>query len=178
MSKKIIVAGAGHGGLTAAALLAKAGFDVTIYERNEEGKLGYDWTDIFDPKALDVVGCPRPEEVGLPWEWKIDMTFYGPNTTPDKKIRQRVPNDPNEMEIKMERSDIYKLLIDFAVKNGAKIEYGVKINGPLMAGDRVIGITTDKGDFFADMVIDAAGAESVIRTKLPDCLGIQKHPNW
>ena len=67
MSRKIIVAGAGHGGLTAAALLAKAGFDVTIYERNEEGKLGYDWTDIFDPKALDVVGCPRPEEVGLPW---------------------------------------------------------------------------------------------------------------
>ena len=45
MSRKIIVAGAGHGGLTAAALLAKAGFDVTIYERNEEGKLGYDWTD-------------------------------------------------------------------------------------------------------------------------------------
>ncbi|MBQ3051771.1 MAG: NAD(P)-binding protein, partial [Clostridia bacterium] len=37
MSKTIIVAGAGHGGLTAAALLAKAGFDVTIYERNEEG---------------------------------------------------------------------------------------------------------------------------------------------
>ncbi|MBO6153174.1 MAG: NAD(P)-binding protein [Clostridiales bacterium] len=178
MSRKIIVAGAGHGGLTAAALLAKAGFDVTIYERNEEGKLGYDWTDIFDPKALDVVGCPRPEEVGLPWEWKIDMTFYGPNTTPDKKIRQRVPNDPNEMEIKMERSDIYKLLIDFAVNNGAKIEYGVKINGPVMAGDRVIGISTDKGDFLADMVIDAAGAESVIRTKLPDCLGIQKHPNW
>ncbi len=178
MSKKIIVAGAGHGGLTAAALLAKAGFDVTIYERSEEGKCGYDWTDIFDPKALDVVGCPRPEEVGLPWEWKIDMTFFGPNTTDEHKIRQRVPNDPNEMEIKMERSDIYKLLIDFATDNGAKIEYGVKINGPLLAGDRVIGITTDKGDFYADMVIDAAGAESPIRTKLPDCLGIQKHPNW
>ena len=178
MSKKIIVAGAGHGGLTAAALLAKAGFDVTIYERCEEGKCGYDWTDIFDPKALDVVGCPRPEEVGLPWEWKIDMTFFGPNTTDDKKIRQRVPNDPNEMEIKMERSDIYKLLIDFATGNGAKIEYGVNITGPLMAGDRVIGIATDKGEFYGDMVIDAAGAESPIRTKLPDCLGIQKHPNW
>lgn len=178
MGKKIIVAGAGHGGLTAAAQLAKNGYDVTVYERGEEGRLGYDWTDIFDPKALDVVGCPRPEQVGLPWEWKIDMTFFGPNTTPDKKIRQRVPNDPNEMEIKMERSDIYKLLIDFATGNGVKIEYGVKINGPIMAGDRVIGITTDKGDFYGDMVIDAAGAESPIRTKLPDVLGIQKHPNW
>lgn len=178
MGKKIIVAGAGHGGLTAAALLAKNGYDVTVYERGEEGKLGYDWTDIFDPKALDVVGCPRPEQVGLPWEWKIDMTFYGPHTTPDKKIRQRVPNDPNEMEIKMERSDIYKLLIDFATGNGVKIEYGVKINGPIMAGDRVVGITTDKGEFYGDLVIDAAGAESPVRTKLPDVLGIQKHPNW
>ncbi|MBO4382456.1 MAG: NAD(P)-binding protein [Clostridia bacterium] len=178
MSKKIIVAGAGHGGLTAAALLAKAGFDVTIYERAEEGKCGYDWTDIFDPKALDVVGCPRPEQVGLPWEWKIDMTFFGPNTKDDKKIRQEVPNDPNEMEIKMERSDIYKLLIGFATDSGAKIEYGVNILGPILAGDRVIGIRTDKGDFYADMVIDAAGAESVIRTNLPDCLGIQKHPLW
>ena len=106
----------------------------TVYERGEEGKLGYDWTDIFDPKALDVVGCPRPEQVGLPWEWKIDMTFFGPNTKEEHKIRQRVPNDPNEMEIKMERSDIYKLLVDFATGNGAKIEYGVSIEGPLLAG--------------------------------------------
>ena len=49
MGKKIIVAGAGHGGLTAAGLLAEKGFDVTIYERGQKGKLGYDWTDIFDP---------------------------------------------------------------------------------------------------------------------------------
>ena len=39
MSKKIIVAGAGHGGLTAAALLADKGFDVTVYERGEKGDL-------------------------------------------------------------------------------------------------------------------------------------------
>lgn len=176
MGKKIIVAGAGHGGITAAALLAEKGFDVTIYERHEEGKLGYDWTDIFDPKALDAVGCPRPEEGK--WEWKIDMTFYGPGTPESTKIRQEVPNDPNEMEIKMERSDIYDLLINFALSKGAKIEYGYNITGPVMAGDRVIGIKTDKGDILGDMVIDAAGAESPIRTKLPDCLGIQKHPLW
>ena len=33
--KKIIVAGAGHGGLTAAYNLAKNGFDVTVYEKNK-----------------------------------------------------------------------------------------------------------------------------------------------
>ncbi|MBR2730615.1 MAG: NAD(P)-binding protein [Clostridia bacterium] len=49
MGKKVIVAGMGHGGIAAAALLAQAGFDVTVYEQKEAGKLGYDWTDIFAP---------------------------------------------------------------------------------------------------------------------------------
>ena len=33
MSKKIVVAGAGHGGLIAAYYLAAAGYDVTVYEK-------------------------------------------------------------------------------------------------------------------------------------------------
>ena len=45
---KILVAGAGHGGLAAAGLLAKQGADVTIFERGTEEGLGYDWTDIFN----------------------------------------------------------------------------------------------------------------------------------
>ncbi len=176
MGKKIIVAGAGHGGITAAALLAEKGFDVTVYERGEKGKLGYDWTDIFDPKALDVVGCPWPSEDK--YEWKVDMTFWGPGTKPESKIRQRVPNDKNEMEIKMERSDIYDMLISFAESKGVKFEYGVNIKGPVMLKDRVIGIDTDKGEILGDMVIDACGCESPVRVNLPEYLGIQKHAKW
>ena len=51
MGKKIIVAGGGHGGIAAGALLAKNGFDVTVYEKCERKDIGYDWTDIFDKKA-------------------------------------------------------------------------------------------------------------------------------
>ena len=176
MGKKIIVAGAGHGGITAAALLAEKGFDVTVYERGQEGKLGYDWTDIFDPKALDVVGCPWPSEDK--YRWKNDMTFWAPNIDPKNKIRQRVPNDKNEMEIQMERSDIYEMLINFATEKGVKFVYETNITGPIMDKDRVVGIKTDKGDIYGDMVIDAAGCESPVRVNLPEYLGIQKHPNW
>jgi len=176
MGKKIIVAGAGHGGITAAALLAKQGFDVTVFERGEKGKLGYDWTDIFDTKALDAVGCPRP--AADKFEWKIDMTFFGPHTDDAHKIRQRVPDDENEMEIKMERRDIYELLISYAESCGVKFVYGVNILAPLMKGRRVAGIKTDRGFFLGDMVIDAAGAESPVRVNLPEELGIQKHPQW
>ena len=52
MKGKIIVAGMGHGGLAAAAILARSGYDVTVYEQKSAGTLGYDWTDIFDPKAF------------------------------------------------------------------------------------------------------------------------------
>lgn len=36
MNKKVIIIGAGFGGLSAAAFLAKAGFDVTVLEKNEQ----------------------------------------------------------------------------------------------------------------------------------------------
>lgn len=35
MGKKIIIAGGGHGGITAGMLLAKEGFDVTLYEKKQ-----------------------------------------------------------------------------------------------------------------------------------------------
>ena len=43
MSKRIIIAGAGHGGLIAAAKLAKAGYIVDLYEQNLIADLGHDW---------------------------------------------------------------------------------------------------------------------------------------
>ena len=48
MSKKIVVAGAGHGGVIAAAKLAKEGFDVTVYEKKKRENIGHDWEDRFD----------------------------------------------------------------------------------------------------------------------------------
>ena len=62
MGKKIIVAGLGHGGIAAAALIAKQGHDVTVYEKKSEGTLGYDWTDIFAPQALEIAGMKMPPE--------------------------------------------------------------------------------------------------------------------
>lgn len=170
MSKKIIIAGGGHGGIPCGVFLAKAGFDVTVYEKSSEGKLGYDWTDIFDPKAVSAAGCTMPNK--SKYEYKTDMTFFGPSE--NTSIRQRVPED--ELEIKMERHDIYDMLVSRALDCGVKFVYDCEIISPLMQGDRVIGIKTSKGDFYGDMVIDSCGCESPVRSNLPDCCGIQKHP--
>ncbi len=170
MAKKIIVAGAGHGGIAAAALIAKEGFDVTVYERGAEGTLGYDWTDIFAPGALKIAGMELPDK--SKYEYKENMTFYSPNM--NKGLRQNVA--PDQLEIKMERRDIYAHLIDNAVNCGVKFVYDCNIEEPILFGNRVVGIKTSKGDFYADLVIDAAGIDSPVRTKLPAVCGIEKRP--
>ena len=168
MSKKIIIAGGGHGGITCGAILAKNGYDVTLYEKNDADKMGHDWTDIFDPKAFKAVGMEMPEREM--YEFKNNMTFYSPDMKTN--MTQNVPED--ELEIQMERSDIYKCLVDYAVKCGVKFEYGVSVEGPVMLGNRVVGIKTDKGTEYADLVIDACGINSPVRMNLPAYLGIQK----
>ncbi|MDR1629431.1 MAG: NAD(P)-binding protein [Oscillospiraceae bacterium] len=170
MGKQIIVAGAGHGGLAAAALLARRGFQVTVYERNPEGQLGYDWTDIFAPGALKAAGIPMPPREQ--YSYKENMTFYSTNQA--VPLRQHVPED--QLEIKMERHDLYSLLVHNACASGVRFVYECNIEAPILVGNRVIGIKTDKGEFFADLIIDAAGIDSPVRSGLPKMCGIENDP--
>lgn len=168
MGKTIIIAGAGHGGLAAGALLAEKGFDVTVYEKKKETELGYDWTDIFAPGALAIAGIPMPEKDKF--SYKENMTFYSPDCK--KGLVQNVPVD--QLEIKMERRDIYELLVSHARKNGVKFVFECEVRSALLFGSRVAGIKTDKGEFFADLVIDAAGMDSPLRKSLPSFLSVER----
>lgn len=167
MGKKIIVAGGGHGGIGCAALLAKQGFDVTVYEKCERNEIGYDWTDIFDKKAFAAIGMDIPSKDK--WCLKNDMTFYGPNMT--MALVQNTPVD--QLEIQMERKVIYDCIIEYAESCGVKFEFGNAVEAPVMLGNRVVGIKTEKGEAFGDLVIDSCGMNSPVRSKLPEYLGIQ-----
>ena len=171
MSAKIIVAGGGHGGIGTAALLAEKGYDVTVYEKNSRENMGYDWTDIFAPDSLKDIGLDLPDE--SLFEYKTDMTFY--STDERKAIYQDVPLD--EREIKMERRDIYNMIIEKAEKHGVKFVYSCKIEAPIIDGTRVVGIKTDKGDIYGDLIIDACGCGSPVRMNLPKNFRIQKAPS-
>ena len=166
--KKIIVAGGGHGGIAAASMLAKRGYDVTVYEQKAAGTLGYDWTDIFAPGALAEAELPMPPRDR--YGYKENMTFYGPGF--HTALRQDIPAD--KLEIKMERRDIYAHLIGCAEANGAKFAYGRTVAGPLVLGNRVVGIRTADGEaVYADLVIDACGIDSPVRRGLPRACGIR-----
>lgn len=170
MSKNIIVAGAGHGGIAVAALLAKSGLDVTVYERAPQGSLGYDWTDIFAPDAWKAAGIAMPPKEK--YEYKTNMTFYSPNQK--IPLTQQIPAD--EIEIKMERKDIYEHLILHALSCGVKFVYDCEIERPILLGNRVIGIKTKCGNYYANLVIDAAGIDSPVRSNLPKMCGVEKSP--
>ncbi len=167
MGKKIIVAGGGHGGIACGAILAKKGYDVTVYEKNKRKNMGYDWTDIFDRKAFTAIGMDVPSEEL--WSLKNDMTFFGPGMT--TRLKQDTPDD--QLELQMERKVIYDCIIKYAEDCGVKFEYGNAVEEPIMLGNRVVGIRTEKGEDLADLVIDACGINSPLRRQMPEYLGIQ-----
>ncbi len=170
MGKKIIVAGGGHGGIASAMLLSQRGYDVTVYERNSAKKMGYDWTDIFDRKGLTSIGLPIPDH--SLYNLKNDVTFYGPSMA--TALTQNTDDD--KKEIQMERSEIYKYLISYAEKSGVKFEYKHQVLASIFSGNRVVGIKTDKGEFFGDLIIDACGLNSPLRQKMPASTGVQNNP--
>lgn len=167
MGKKIIVAGGGHGGIAAGALLAEKGYDVTVFEKSKRKDMGYDWTDIFDRKGLFACNMSMPTEDK--YLFKNDMTFINPSRT--VTVKQHVPED--QLEIQMERKDIYDHIISHAERCGVKFKYETDVQAPILLGGRVVGIKTNKGDEYGDLVIDAAGINSPVRSQLPECFGIQ-----
>ena len=168
MGKKIVVAGAGHGGLVAGMKLAAAGYEVTVYERKIRADLGYDWEDAIDFRIFADCGLEPPEKEEI--EFNGDMKFYNPNL----KAPIVVPANGKGSAV-FERSEIYDVLISAAEQNGVKIIYNTEIIAPVMNGLRVTGIRTSDGVVDADLVIDAAGINSPIRRNLPVCCNVDRY---
>lgn len=167
MGKKIVVAGAGHGGIAAAALLAEKGYDVTVLEKKIRKDLGYDWVDAVDLKAFSELGLPVPNEGEF--DRNGDMLFYNPALSAPILS----PSNGNG-SAKIERKKIYDDLIEFAEHRGVKFIYGKTVTGPVTDGCRVIGLNTSDGFVSADLVIDAAGLNSPVRQNLPVCCNVKR----
>ncbi len=171
--KKILVAGSGHGGLTAAAFLSKAGYDVTVIEKKKREELGHDWEDRFTFSLLEKLGIKAENE--LPdgcWRYRGDCAFVSPAKR--KKVIIRY-TDENRQRI-MERKALIGMLLDFAEENGVKFEFSTEVAAPIIENGAVSGLKTSAGDIKADMVIDAAGVFSPVRRNLPDSFNIEKEP--
>ncbi len=167
---KILVAGAGHGGLVAAIHLAKNGYDITVIEKDNPDTIGHDWHDWLNFDAFDRSGIDRPDEStffpGIP------QGFRNPKNT----VLLRFPVGAGS--ICMDRKLLAAYLISLAEKAGVKFIYNTEILSPVTEGARVKGLNLRDGEriyaLYADLVIDAAGMYSPVRRGLPERCGIEK----
>lgn len=173
MKGNIIIAGAGHAGLVAGAILAQNGFTVTVYEKKQEDELGHDWEDRFTFSLLtDILGISEDELDGGIWRYRGDCAFLSPK----QKTKVIIHYDGENRQKVMWRKPLIRLLLNNAKKHGVKFAFGTDIVAPIVENGRVTGIRTAQGDKNGDLVIDCAGIFSPVRTNLPDSFGIEKTP--
>lgn len=169
--KRIIIAGAGTGGLVAAANLAKNGFDVTLLEKQNRDSMGHDWCDSMQKSAFTKADIPCPD--ASHFTPKRNVRFINPN----KKICLETPKKSYDSVGYIDRKFLCKHLIDHAEKCGVKLIFDTNIQSVTTEHGWVKGIKTDNESLYCDLLIDAAGAFSPVRKSLPLEFGIRNELN-
>ncbi len=164
--KKIIVAGAGIGGLSAANSLAKRGYDVTLFESKQRNELGYDWRDTILKEIFEKTDFPTPDDSHF--EPHVKVCYRNP----DKSRKLVSLTEPDKRVVSVDRQFLAQHLVSECEKNGVKFIFGTPVYSAITDGDKVNGVVTDKGEFYCDLVIDSAGMTSPVRTSLPRTCGV------
>ncbi len=164
---KILVAGGGHGGIAAAIHLAKEGYEVLVVEKSEKCNLGLSQTDAIDSDAFEYADIPIPESFML---GKNEVTFIpleqelGLLTLPQQSMTSVI----------VDRKELSNYLFSLAEESGVVIQYGESVTSPIILGNRIAGVKTNKGEYYADLVIDACGVNSPVRMGLPNYMGVDR----
>lgn len=168
----IIVTGAGISGSLSAAGAAKNGAKVLLLDRNDYKVVGkktnWGWVcgDAVAKTHVDFV----EKEIGLKLtEPVLDTEVDGVQVlSPDMSRKFQFEGAGYSLD----RPKLAKVLVDFAVKNGAEYRSHNEVEGPIIENNVVVGVygRDEKGAQYrinGKIVIDALGIASTIRRKLP-----------
>jgi len=163
---KIIVAGAGIGGLFAAGLLSEK-HDVTIYEKCEgEDVMRYDWHDDVSEAILSSFNIPLPAGSHKRRDW----TFYTPIGGHKVSCKQH----GEKREYSIERRPLNRLLIERIGK--ARLVFNAEVTNAVVENGKVIGCVVKQNgvecEEKCDLVIDAAGVNSPVRLSVPEAFNL------
>ncbi len=164
---RILVAGAGCGGLVAAIKLAEVGHNVTIFEKSDKHSLGLEQTDAIDLSAFEMAGIPVSPDFTI---GKNILTVI----PPDKTVASITLAPPSEDSVIVDRRELANHLVKLCEENGVDIIYNSIIKAPIILGSRVAGIKTDSGDFYGDLIIDSCGIDSPLRNNLPSFMNVNR----
>ncbi|MBO5896359.1 MAG: NAD(P)/FAD-dependent oxidoreductase [Clostridia bacterium] len=164
---KIVVAGCGHGGLVAATKLARAGHEVTVYEKAPRQEIGHPQSDAFDYDTFTYADLP----VAPYFRRGGNVITFVPPGADNEPLT--IPALENESYI-VDRKELINYLVELAEEAGVEILFEKEATAPIILGNRVAGIVVDGEKIYCDMVIDACGVSSPIRSQLPDFMGVNR----
>lgn len=197
MGYRVVVCGAGPGGVVLARELAKAGLEVLIYEKGDYADLGHDWSDAVERMALEAAGLEMPTLDGTLWKGKLVKTegnsggIFEPHAIPILQLHSPDYSSTKLIEFRMittDRRNLGQYLVDEALSAGAKIKYGYEgleliytetgemgPHGVTVEGLKVRNIESGAvEDVQADLVVESSGFNSVLRCSLPNHTGMAR----
>lgn len=163
---KIIVIGAGHGGLQVAKVLAQNGYDITVYEKSPRNSVSYDWRDDVEPTVFEELCIPVPEN-----SYRTNCVSL---VAPFSETPLYVYSEEHTREWNLDRKTFVLMLCDLAEKAGAKIHFETPVQKLMIENDEVKGVYVSGEKIYADLVVDSSGLNSPFRAEVSDIFCITK----
>ena len=157
--KKIIILGAGIGGLYVAGSLGNLGYSIVVYEKKLRNELGYPWHDSIDKDTFKNVKIDVPKHFVLQ---KQVLSFFGPSG--DGYISQGTRAAKN---FDIDRKKLTEHLI-IRAERCAELHFGTKADSLIIENDAVVGVNVNGNPEYCDLVIDSSGLFSKYRFQLPE----------
>ncbi|TNF32750.1 MAG: FAD-dependent oxidoreductase [Deltaproteobacteria bacterium] len=178
--EKVLIIGGGPGGATAAAMLAKAGFAVTVLEKERFPR--HHVGESLQPGLLRILDehlgiGPRLAAQGFAYKFGA-VYVWGESREPwsvifDRRLEAALADGPvSEAELfaggyehtwQVDRALFDAVLLDAAREAGAEVRDAEVVAPRVDADGRVVGVTTrDGAELDADFVIDASGQRCLL----------------
>lgn len=154
---KIVFIGAGMAALVASEKLARAGFDVAVYEKSAYNALSYDWHDDVNRSAFVNFGLPMPNKYFVKRNWSF--------LPPSERVETTLTLPQDELDLSIERRLLAQQYADRAA-DAVDFHFGEMVDS-LIIEDGVKGIIVGGKRIEADLVVDNSGALSPFRASLP-----------
>ncbi len=170
MDFDVVVVGAGPGGCIAARDLARAGFQVGLFDSDTRENLGKTVIIEAEKVMFDTVSVTHPNAEEIPYHPKSVRIFSGRGKEAFV-LQKELPSYGIYLDrmVKRFRAD--------AEKSGAKFFGGFRALGPVVSEGRVAGVVfqnrEQKQEARARLVIDATGFNAALLRKLDPGLGIE-----
>lgn len=167
---RVGIIGFGIGGSVAGMKLAKEGFEVEIFEKNDREHLSHNWYDDIRFDIFENCGIENP-----PREIYTDKG-HRLFISPDEKNSLKVPFSKPLVEISIDRRRLGTFMTKLAEDAGCKIFFETKVDSLIVTNDKVVGLKVNGEDKKYDLVIDSSGLYSPFRAQAPKKFKIQAKP--